>query len=150
MSRRRGGRIEITEERACDVIRAPVITEKSTMASEHNQVTFRVAKDASKPEIRAAVEQLFKVKVKSVNTIRQKGKVKLHETPPHGTVARLFEYEGYGFIQSADGREIYFHRNSVLNSDFDKLEIGAQVRFEEAVGEKGPQATTVNPVPMIP
>ena len=76
MSRRRGGRIEISEERACDVIRAPVITEKSTMATEHNQVTFRVAKDASKPEIRAAVEQLFKVKVKSVNTLCQKGKVK--------------------------------------------------------------------------
>lgn len=76
MSRRRGGRIEISQERACEIIRAPLITEKSTMASEHNQVVFKVMLNASKPEIRAAVEQLFKVKVKAVNTLRQTGKVK--------------------------------------------------------------------------
>ena len=54
----------------------PVITEKATMASEHNQVMFRVALDASKPQIKAAVENLFSVKVKAVNTLRVKGKVK--------------------------------------------------------------------------
>lgn len=59
-----------------EVIRAPIITEKSTLISEHNQVAFRVAIDASKPQIRSAVEGLFDVKVKKVNTIRQKGKVK--------------------------------------------------------------------------
>jgi large subunit ribosomal protein L23 len=62
--------------KACDVILSPVVTEKSTMGSEHNQVTFRVAVGASKPEIRAAVETLFKVKVTGVNTIRQTGKTK--------------------------------------------------------------------------
>jgi large subunit ribosomal protein L23 len=61
---------------AHDVIRAPVITEKSTMVSEHNQVMFKVARDASKPEIKAAVEQLFGVKVKAVNTQLRKGKMK--------------------------------------------------------------------------
>ena len=70
------GRIKISDERAYDVILSPVITEKSTMISEHNQVTFRVPLDATKPEIRAAVEQLFSVKVEAVNTLRQKGKVK--------------------------------------------------------------------------
>lgn len=59
-----------------DVVRAPHITEKSTMASEHNAVVFRVATDATKPQIKAAVEALFDVKVKAVNTIVQKGKTK--------------------------------------------------------------------------
>lgn len=61
---------------AYDVILAPVITEKSTMASEANQVVFRVRRDATKPEIKAAVEQLFKVTVLAVNTINRKGKTK--------------------------------------------------------------------------
>lgn len=59
-----------------DIIRNPVVTEKSTMASEANQVVFDVQIDASKPEIKAAVEALFSVKVKAVNTLVRKGKVK--------------------------------------------------------------------------
>lgn len=61
---------------AYDVILKPVITEKSTMASEHNQVVFRVRRGATKPQIKAAVEQLFDVKVKAVNTLNRKGKIK--------------------------------------------------------------------------
>jgi large subunit ribosomal protein L23 len=61
---------------AHDVIRAPVITEKSTLVSEHNQVVFKVAKGASKPDIKAAIEKLFNVKVKAVNTQLRKGKMK--------------------------------------------------------------------------
>ena len=57
-----------------DVIRGPVITEKSTAASEHNKIVFNVAADATKPEIKAAVEALFKVKVTAVNTLIRKGK----------------------------------------------------------------------------
>ena len=63
-------------ERMYDVILSPLITEKSTQGIEHNQVTFRVRKDATKPEVRKAVEHLFGVKVKAVNTLNQKGKVK--------------------------------------------------------------------------
>ena len=59
-----------------DTILSPVITEKSTAASEHNQVVFKVPLKATKPEIKAAVEGLFKVKVTAVNTITTKGKVK--------------------------------------------------------------------------
>lgn len=59
-----------------NTILGPVITEKATLGSEHNQVTFRVARTATKPEIKAAVEGLFNVKVKAVNTLNQKGKVK--------------------------------------------------------------------------
>lgn len=68
--------VKISAASACDVILSPVITEKATMGSEHNQVTFRVPLSASKPVIRAAVEELFKVKVTAVNTVRQQGKVK--------------------------------------------------------------------------
>jgi len=64
-------------EKFYDTLIAPVITEKSTMVGEHNQVVFRVPLDASKPEISAAVEGLFKVKVKAVNTLRVKGKRKM-------------------------------------------------------------------------
>jgi len=68
--------IEISKERMYDIVRAPVITEKATLGSEHNQVTFKVPLDASKPEIAAAVEGVFGVKVKAINTLRAKGKVK--------------------------------------------------------------------------
>jgi large subunit ribosomal protein L23 len=59
-----------------DVIRSPVITEKSTMASEQDKIVFIVARSATKPEIKTAVEALFKVKVKNVNTLVRKGKTK--------------------------------------------------------------------------
>ena len=66
----------MTDLRHYDVIVSPAITEKSTMASEQNQVVFNVAKKATKPEIKAAIEALFSVKVTSVNTLVRKGKVK--------------------------------------------------------------------------
>ncbi|MGB7432132.1 MAG: 50S ribosomal protein L23 [Ahrensia sp.] len=66
----------MTDIRHYDVVISPVITEKATMVSEHNQVVFNVAKDANKTEIRNAVEALFGVKVKAVNTFVRKGKVK--------------------------------------------------------------------------
>lgn len=66
-----------------DVVLAPHITEKATLLSENNAVVFKVAKDASKPEIKAAVEALFGVKVKGVNTIVQKGKAKRWKGKPY-------------------------------------------------------------------
>lgn len=66
----------VSRSRMYEVIRAPLITEKTTNGSEHSQVTFKVAADATKPEIKQAVEGLFKVKVKAVNTITVKGKQK--------------------------------------------------------------------------
>ena len=73
----RNVKVKVSEIEAYDLIRAPMVTEKSTMGSEYNQVTFRVPLSATKPEIRAAVEILFKVKIKAVNTLRQKGKTKM-------------------------------------------------------------------------
>ena len=74
----------MTDLRHYDVIVSPAITEKSTMASENNQVVFNVARGATKPEIKAAVEALFGVKVSGVNTLVRKGKVKRFR----GTIGR--------------------------------------------------------------
>ena len=65
------------DPRHYDVIVAPVVTEKATVASEHNKVVFKVASKATKPQIKEAVERLFDVKVKSVNTLVRKGKTKV-------------------------------------------------------------------------
>ena len=65
-----------TDPRHYDVLISPVITEKATMASEHNKVVFKVARGATKPQIKEAVEKLFDVKVKRVNTLVRKGKTK--------------------------------------------------------------------------
>ncbi|MBM4299889.1 MAG: HPF/RaiA family ribosome-associated protein, partial [Deltaproteobacteria bacterium] len=74
---------------------------------------------------------------------RQSGAVKVHEPSPTGRVTKLFPDEGYGFLESADGREIYFHGNSVLHPGYEHLAIGTTVHFAEEQGSKGPQASTV-------
>jgi len=71
------------------------------------------------------------------------GEVKSHESPPIGTVTELDPLGEFGFIETDDGREIYFHRNSVLGDEFAKLDIGSRVSFAEEMGDKGPQASTV-------
>ena len=74
----------------------------------------------------------------------RRGKVKQHVEPQAaGSVESLFPEEGYGFLRTTDGREVYFHRDAVLNGHFDRLRIGSAVRFVEGMGEKGSQASTV-------
>lgn len=91
----------MNRERMYDIILSPVITEKATMAGEHNQVTFRVADDATKPEIKQAVEKLFDVKVKAVNTLRQIGKVKRFR----GKLGKRSDYKK-AIVSLADGHSI--------------------------------------------
>ena len=71
-----GRDVKPSKERMYELVRGPVVTEKATLISEHNQVTFWVPLNANKFEIKVAIEDLFKVKVKAVNTLRRKGKVK--------------------------------------------------------------------------
>jgi len=71
------------------------------------------------------------------------GQVKQHDGSPLGTVCELDPLGEFGFIETGDGREIYFHRNSVLDGKFAELGVGARVSFAEEVGDKGPQASTV-------
>jgi large subunit ribosomal protein L23 len=91
----------MTDLRHYDVIVSPAITEKSTTASENNQVIFNVARKASKTEIKAAVEALFSVKVTAVNTLVRKGKLKRFR----GTVGRLSDVKK-AIVTLADGQSI--------------------------------------------
>ena len=75
---------------------------------------------------------------------KRRGDVKTHVESPRGTVAKIFPFDGYGFIMTNDGREIYFHRNSVIEPTFDRLEEGAEVAFLEEQGKEGPQAVRVS------
>jgi ribosomal subunit interface protein len=77
---------------------------------------------------------------------RQRHDVKHHDTPLHGRISEMVPNEDYGRIESADGRNIYFHRNSLVNVDFERLAVGMEVRFAEEMGEEGPQASSVQVV----
>lgn len=74
-----------------------------------------------------------------------RGDMKTHEGPQLAVIGTLIAEQGYGFLETEDGREIYFHRNSVDKDGFDKLEVGERVVYSEALGDKGPQATFVKP-----
>jgi len=69
--------------------------------------------------------------------------VKTHESLPHARVIEVNPLEGYGFLQTHEGKKIYFHRNSVLNDAFETLDLKTEVLFREEQGEKGPQASLV-------
>ena len=88
-------------ERMYDVVLRPVVTEKSTQGSEHNQVTFRVARRATKPEIKLAVEGLFGVKVTKVNTLNMRGKVKRFR----GRLGKRSDYKK-AIVTLAEGQSI--------------------------------------------
>ena len=75
---------------------------------------------------------------------RQRGTVKASARQPRGRVAQLFPIDEYGYIEAEDGHEVYFHQNSVIDGKFEKLQIGAKVRYAEEDGDKGPQASTVH------
>jgi large subunit ribosomal protein L23 len=95
--------LQLSREAMYSIIRAPLITEKATSLSEHNQVVFRVAIDASKPQIKAAVEGLFGVKVVGVNTLVQKGKTKRFKGRP-GVRSDVKK----AFVRLAEGQSIDF------------------------------------------
>jgi large subunit ribosomal protein L23 len=92
---------KLTRQQMYDIIRVPVITEKATAASEHNQVIFRVPVDATKREVKAAVEGLFSVKVNAVNTIRMVGKTKRFR----GRLGRRSDYKK-AIVTLAEGSRI--------------------------------------------
>lgn len=74
---------------------------------------------------------------------RRQGELKVHAVQPHGKIAAIYPDQDYGSIETPDGREITFHRNSILNADFDTLKAGDEVRFEEQVGVEELRASSV-------
>lgn len=99
-------------------------------AHEDIYVAVRDAAEATRRQLEAFVR-------------KRRGQVKEHDVPPHGRISQLVPEQEFGRIETPDGREIYFHRNSVVDEDFDKLEVGTEVRFAEEPGDEGPQASTV-------
>lgn len=92
------------------------------------------------------IRDVFDAARRQLQTLMEKQRrdVKNHFEPSSfGLIATLFKDQGYGFIDAADGRSLYFHKNSVINSEFDRLAVGTPVRFFEELGEQGPQASTV-------
>jgi cold shock CspA family protein len=101
--------------------------------------------DERRADLAYAINDAFKRARRRLqdNVRRLQGEVKQHDGPPTATVVRLDPSGDYGFLETGDGREIYFHRNSVLDAGFARLSVGARVTYVEAAGEKGPQASTV-------
>jgi cold shock CspA family protein len=116
-----------------------------TVPGEEIAVTREPSEHTEHRDIHVALRDAFDAARRKLEDYvrRRRRAVKSHEVPPHGRVARLFPQEDYGFIETADGREVYFHRHSVLREAFDRLQIGTEVTFDEEEGRKGPQASTV-------
>jgi ribosomal subunit interface protein len=74
----------------------------------------------------------------------QRGDTKVHSVPATGRIKRTFPEEGYGFIETSDGREFYFSRENVVDSDFERLAVGTEVQFIEDMAQEGPQAKRVS------
>ncbi len=104
------------------------------------------SKHAAHEDIYVAIRDAFNAAGRKLgdHAQRRRGEVKIHEpTAATARVAKLFPSEEYGFLQTADGREVFFHKNSVLAPGYGHLAVGQQVHFVEELGDKGPQATSV-------
>lgn len=103
------------------------------------------SKHAAHEDVYVAIRDAFNAAGRKLQDYarRQRGKVKVHESAALALVNKLFPEDGFGFIQTTDAREIYFHRNSVLPPGFDQLQVGTEVYFAEEQGAKGPQASTI-------
>ena len=119
-----------------------------TVPGEEIVVTREPSEHAEYKDIQVAIRDAFDSARRRLEDYvrRRRGAVKALETAPHARVTKLFPDEGYGFLSTPDGREIYFHRHSVLHDGFDHLQIGTEVAFVEEEGKKGPRASTVRPV----
>ena len=105
-----------------------------------------VVKREPHADLFVAITKTFDIAARQIkeHAARQRGDVKIHMERPSARVNELFPEEGYGFLATLDGREIYFHENSVLGGKFKDLNVGTSVYFVEEEGEKGPMASTVS------
>jgi cold shock CspA family protein/ribosome-associated translation inhibitor RaiA len=101
--------------------------------------------EASHKHIQVAIREAFDTVRRRLQDYarRQRLDVKSHDAQPYALVCRLLPEEGYGFIETPEGKEVYFHKNSVLGDDFKHLKVGTEVTFVEEAGERGPQASSV-------
>jgi ribosomal subunit interface protein len=155
--RKRAGKLDRHYSR---ITSCRVAVERPTGNHHHEGGPYRVRVDITVPgselvadkqaeEIFVAIRDAFDAAERQVEDFaeRRRGYVKSPSPSPEGKIVRLFLDEGFGFLTDPDGREVYFHRNAVLDPPgFDRLEVGSRVRFAEEQGLKGPQASTVSVV----
>lgn len=132
-------------KKATNVAEALVVV---TLPRKHT-ITARKEDKTFEEAIRAAFAAL-EIEVDKFREKRASKEVRTPPVPLHGVVSKLFRDDGYGFILQDGGGEVYFHRNALHGLNFDELEDGVEVSFNVEDGEKGPQATTVNPLPGLP
>ena len=116
-------------------------------ARQSGEPEFKKHFEISRPhkQLRQAIDDAFKATARRLQDYarRQRGDVKHQEALPRARVTQLFRDKDCGFLITADGRDVYFHKDSVLNNAFGRLKIGTLVSFAEERGDKGPQASTV-------
>jgi cold shock CspA family protein len=138
-------RIDVGVPGAELVVKHEPTLHSSMQKVEEDCATKEMEVQGAHKDIYVAIRDAFKAARRELQDYarRQRAQVKTHEPAKIARVHRLFPDEGYGFLETPDGREIYFHKNSVLNGGFDQIEVGAEVRFVEEQGIKGTQASTV-------
>jgi cold shock CspA family protein/ribosome-associated translation inhibitor RaiA len=143
------GRVTLTKNRhhkkANSVAEALVVV---TLPRRHT-LTARKQSKTFEEAIRAAFAAV-EIEAQKFRDKRGSKEVRVPPTQLRGVISKLFPREGYGFILQEGGGEVYFHRNALHGLSFEDLEDGIEVVFNAEEGEKGPQATTVNPVPVVP
>ncbi|HJU04066.1 MAG TPA: HPF/RaiA family ribosome-associated protein [Nitrospiraceae bacterium] len=111
-------------------------------------ITARKQEETFERAIRSAFEAI-ETELEKYRDKRASHEVRVPPVPVRGVISKVFQDEGYGFIlQEGGGEEVYFHRNAVHDMKFEELEDGMEVSFNVEIGEKGPQATTVDPLPV--
>lgn len=140
-----GVRIDLTlPGREIVVKRSPTLAHRLRQVRE-TALTKHEELDGPRKNLRMAISQAFEAARRRLQEYarKQRREVKTHEPFPVARVTRIFPDDGFGFITAPDGREIYFHQDSVLNGAFKRLKVGTVVHFAEEKGEKGLQASTV-------
>ena len=129
---RRGGTYKVTVRLTMPQHKDVIVNQShgDVPENEHGLVAIANAFAAARRRLQDAMREM-------------QGQTKAHLPPAHGHIVRFLAGTDGGFIETADGGELYFHRNAVLDDAFDRLEVGSEVRFVEETGDKGPQATSV-------
>lgn len=143
------GRVTLTknrhhkkDQRVAEAVVIVTLPGRRTITSRKEEKTFEEA-------IRTAFAAV-EIELRKHREKRASKEIRIPPIPLRGVICKLFPNEGYGFILKEGGGEVYFHKNAVHGLKFDELEDGQEVAFNVERGEKGPQATTVNPPPGLP
>lgn len=142
------GRVTLTKNphhkkaiNVAEVVVVVTVTGRHTITSRKEEKTFEEA-------IRGAFSAV-EIALQKYQEKRASTEVRLPSVPLRGVICKLFPLEGYGFILQEGGGEIYFHKNAVHGMKFEELTDGMEVVFNVEDGKKGPQATAVNPIPLV-